>query len=161
MEEFLQSDDLEMVELGAVIMQNNLPRRMWDPILEEYSIVKQEYWSWSGYTNVPSVMTSRKWNFSIIKNEDESETIKIEPPVHYSTTSNGVWNQLYTGHTGPYTTLPTYSTSITLPTLSSATTTMSGNVIYHTTNPIKPTNKTKKWHRKNRRLQRSMNPRKK
>lgn len=104
-EEFLSSDDVEMIELGARLMQEYMPRRMWKPILNEYSVRKEIVKRQHGYpypynnttqTALPTYFDEEisvpKWTWVI--NEDNIINIKM---VELLTLNGGMWNQLGSG----------------------------------------------------------------
>lgn len=128
-EEFLSSDDREMIELGARLMQEYMPQRMWKPVLNEYSTKKEK--AGIQYINCYPELTQetevsvQKWTWYI----DENNIIIIVLVEHIN--SGGIWSQLSTG--GYKHTYSTTNFDINI--LSSAIKTYFN----------KPTNTTTKW----------------
>ena len=106
--QLLESDDIEMVQLGARLMEEYLPKRMWLPILKEYSTetiqLNQEYLGWNtppftttltatstgGYAVYPTTSPIKiKWEYKV-----EEERGIIITPFAPNTFSAGLWTQL-------------------------------------------------------------------
>jgi len=121
-EEFLSSDDREMIELGARIMQEYMPRRMWKPVLDEYSTKKEIVFTipqtipqtGSCTYSIPEEeeVSVQKWTWCIDR-ENNVITIKLTEP---NNINQGIWNQIATGYKHTYTTtnfnINTFSTAV-------------------------------------------------
>lgn len=87
--EYLSSDDLEMVKLGAILVEKYIPREEWSSFLCKYSCYVAYF---TGDDDSSISTTHVKWNYNISHNKivitDAYTTYTWEVPVHaydYST----------------------------------------------------------------------------